>query len=65
MKFDVEKKDRYGRLLAFIYLPEGEMFNERLVKEGYASVVAFLSNLKYVDRFVEAQKKAREAGKGL
>jgi hypothetical protein len=50
----VQKIDPYGRLLA-----NGEMFNDTLLKEGYAQVVTLPPNLKYVDRFLEAQRKAR------
>ena len=41
------------------------MFNETLLREGYAQVATFPPNVKYVDRFLEAQREAREAGKGL
>ena len=34
LEFDVEKVDRYGRLLAYVWLPDGRMFNEVLLKEG-------------------------------
>src|SRR5215216_1385805 len=37
----VQKIDPYGRLLAYVYLPEGQMFNETLLEEGYAQVVTF------------------------
>jgi micrococcal nuclease len=64
LDFDVEKTDRYGRLLAYVYLGE-EMFNEMLLKEGYAQVATFPPNVKYTDRFLQAQREAREAGRGL
>jgi endonuclease YncB( thermonuclease family) len=65
LEFDVEKTDRYGRLLAYIWLSDGRMFNEVLLKEGYAQVATFPPNVKYTDRFLEAQKEARGAGRGL
>jgi micrococcal nuclease len=65
LELDVEKVDPYGRLLAYVYLPNGEMFNEVLVEEGYAQVATFPPNVKYVDRFLEAQREAREANRGL
>ena len=61
----MERTDRYGRLLAYVWLPEGSMFNEVLLKEGYAQVATFPPNVKYVERFEEAQREAREAGRGL
>jgi endonuclease YncB( thermonuclease family) len=57
LELDVEKIDPYGRLLAYVYLPDGQMFNETLVEEGYAQVATFPPNVKYVDRFLEAQRK--------
>jgi len=42
-----------------------ELFNETLVKEGYAQIATFPPNVKYVDRFRAAQEAAREQNKGL
>lgn len=42
-----------------------ELFNETLIKEGYAQIATFSPNVKYVDRFRVAQEAAREQGKGL
>ena len=63
LEFDVEKTDRYGRLLAYVY--HGEMFNETLLEEGYAQVATYPPNVKYVDRFEEAQAEARAANLGM
>jgi micrococcal nuclease len=65
LELDVEKVDPYGRLLAYVYLPDGEMFNETLVEEGYAQVATFPPNVKYQDHFLQAQREAREANRGL
>ena len=65
VEFDVEKKDRYGRWLAYIYLPDERMLNAELVKEGYAQVYTFPPNVKYTDRFLELQREAREKEKGF
>jgi micrococcal nuclease len=65
LELDVEKVDPYGRLLAYVYLPNGEMFNETLLEEGYAQVATFPPNVKYTDRFLEAQSEARAANRGL
>jgi micrococcal nuclease len=62
LEFDVEKVDQYGRLLAYLWLTDGRMFNEVLLKEGYAQMATFPPNVKYVERFREAQ---READRGL
>jgi micrococcal nuclease len=65
LELDVQKIDPYGRLLAYVYLPDGQMFNETLVEEGYAQVATFPPNVKYQDRFLKAQREARAASRGL
>jgi micrococcal nuclease len=65
LEFDVERIDPYGRVLAYVWLPGGKMFNEVLVSEGYAQVATFPPNVKYVERFLAAQRKARAEGAGL
>ncbi len=64
LELDVERLDRYGRTLAYVWL-EGELFNETLVREGYAIVTTYPPNVRYVDRFLDAQREARSQGRGL
>jgi len=65
LELDVQKRDPYGRLLAYVHLPDARMFNEVLVEEGYAQVATFPPNVRYVDRFQKAQREARENERGL
>ncbi len=65
LEFDVERTDRYGRLLAYVYPRDEEMFNETLLREGYAQIATFPPNVKYVDRFLAAQEEARTTRQGL
>lgn len=65
LEYDVAPKDKYGRTLAYVYLEDGTFYNERLLLEGYAQVLTVPPNVKYADRLLAAQKKAREEGKGL
>ena len=65
LEFDAERKDDYGRLLAYAYLTDGTMFNETLLREGYAQVAIFPPNTRYLERFEEAQEEAREARRGI
>ncbi len=60
LEFDVSKTDKYGRLLAYVYLEDGEMLNEKLIKEGYAQVATYPPNVKYVDTFKSLQEEARK-----
>lgn len=64
LEFDVEERDRYGRLLAYVWLGD-QMFNRILVQEGYAQIATFPPNVKYADEFLALQREAREANRGL
>ncbi len=65
LEFDAEKRDRYGRLLAYVYLPDGAMLNAELVKNGYAQVYTFTPNVKYADKFIRLQRYARDNNLGF
>ena len=64
LEYDVEPTDRYGRILAYVWL-DGEMFNKTLLSEGHAMLATFPPNVRYVDEFTELQAQARNQGKGL
>jgi len=64
LEFDVERRDQFGRTLAYVWLAE-RLFNERLVRDGFANVSTFPPNVKYVDRFRAAQRDARSHDRGL
>lgn len=64
LEFDVEKTDRYGRMLAYVWLAE-KLFNEQIVAKGFAKVSTYPPNVKYEDRFIKAQRKARKNNRGL
>ncbi len=65
IEFDVEQRDTYGRLLGYVYLPNGKMLNEEIVKAGYANIVTRQPNVKYKDRVLKAYKEARKRRRGL
>jgi micrococcal nuclease len=62
---DVQRLDRYGRLLAYLYLPDGRMVNEELLIAGVAVVSVHPPNVRYVERLRAAADSARAAGAGL
>jgi micrococcal nuclease len=64
LEFDVQIKDKYGRLLAYIWMGK-ELYNETLVKEGYANVMTIQPNVKYQKKFLAVEQAARKAKKGL
>ncbi len=60
-----ERRDRFGRLLAYIFLPDGTFVQEELVGQGLAFVCYLPPNLKYYPRLLETERKALKAGRGL
>ena len=65
LEFDVDRRDKYNRLLAYVYLPDGTFVNAELVRQGYAQLLTIPPNVKYADLFLKCQKEAREAKRGL
>lgn len=65
LEFDVEKYDRYNRLLAYVYLKDGTFVNAEIVKQGYASLMTYPPNVKYADLFLKLYREARENRRGL
>jgi len=65
LELDVQTKDKYGRTLAYVYLPDGSMLNELIVRQGYAQVMTIPPNLRYQELFIEAERNARENQRGL
>ncbi len=64
--YDVERADRYGRTLAYLYrASDGLFINAALVRDGYAQVATYPPNVAHTDTFVELQQQARAAGLGL
>ncbi len=64
LEYDVGRRDRYGRLLAYVHV--GDAFvNADLVAGGYAQVLTYPPNVRYQQLFSYLQQQAREAGKGL
>lgn len=64
LEYDVEKADKYGRTLAYVYVG-GLFVNAELVKNGYAMIYTFPPNVKYAKTFLALQQEARTAKRGL
>src|SRR5205085_5617608 len=59
---DAEARDRYGRLLAYVYRAKDNLFvNMALAKDGYADVLTFPPNVAHAEEFVAAVRAARTA----
>ena len=63
--FDVQEKDKYGRLLAYVYLPDDTFVNAELVKGGYAKVATHPPNVKHQELFLKLQRDAQRENRGL
>jgi micrococcal nuclease len=61
---DKQGRDRYGRLLVYLWLPSMVFFNELILEEGFANVYTRFYH-PYQKRFIEAERVARERNKGL
>lgn len=59
-----DDKDRYGRLLRYVYLEDGTFFNLKIIQDGYAYAYTKFPII-YKEDFLEAQRQAREKSKGL
>jgi len=66
LEYDWERRDKYGRLLAFIWTDDAGLVNEALIRDGFAALMsAYPFRKDYQDRFRTAERSARAAGKGL
>ena len=64
LELDVQSRDRYGRLLAYVWVGD-TMVNAELVRLGYAQVMTVPPNVRYQDLFLKLQREARDAARGL
>lgn len=65
LEFDVQRRDKYNRLLGYVFTRDGLFVNEIMLREGLAMLYTFPPNVRYVDRLRAAQNHAREAGTGI
>ena len=60
LEFDVQQRDQYGRLLAYVWV-DGKMYNKTLLEDDIANLATYPPNVKYVDEFT-AIVNARNPG---
>lgn len=58
LRFDKEKRDKYDRLLAYIFLKDGRHLNAEMLKQGLAALTVHPPNLLYADKLQAAQQHA-------
>jgi micrococcal nuclease len=64
LETDVQARDRYGRLLAYVWVGD-VMVNAELLRRGYAQVMTIPPNVRHQALFVKLQRDARDAERGL
>jgi endonuclease YncB( thermonuclease family) len=61
---DVQPRDRYGRLLGYVYV--GDTFvNLEVIRSGHAMLLTYAPNVRHVEAFMAAQTEARTKGLGV
>ena len=63
---DVEQRDQYGRLLAYVYRKADGLFvNAELLRRGLAQLLTIPPNVAHTDEFAAIARQAREGSQGL
>ena len=66
LEYDWQRQDRYGRTLAFVFLPDGSLLNLRLIEEGYGfAYLRYPFRRDRMERFRLAEREARSRSRGL
>ena len=65
LELDIERRDREGRLLAYVWRDDGVLVNLALLEAGQARLLAIPPNVRYADRFRACAAAARAARRGL
>jgi micrococcal nuclease len=66
LRLDAETRDRYGRLLAYVYRrPDGLFVNADLVRRGYAQILTIPPNVSHAAQLLHLEREARAGGRGL
>lgn len=65
LEYDIEPQDYFGRDLCYVWLDANTLFNDELVRLGYARAKRYPPNLKYAERFEASEALAESEGAGL
>lgn len=65
LEYDKDRRDKYGRILAYVFLPNGKLLNEELVAQGYARLFPTKENVLYASRLRSALARAKGQKLGL
>ncbi len=62
---DIEARDVYDRLLAYVFAPDGSLVNLQLAAEGFATELAIAPNIAIADDLAAAVSNAKRASAGM
>ncbi|MDA0285889.1 MAG: thermonuclease family protein [Actinobacteria bacterium] len=62
---DIEPRDRFQRLLAYLYLADGTFFNQLLIEQGFAKALSIEPNMAFAAQFANLESSARDRRVGL
>jgi micrococcal nuclease len=65
LEFDAQRRDRYERLLAHVTLEDGLNINELLLREGLARALFLQPNMRYLQRYYDAEGTAMAGRRGI
>ncbi len=65
LEYDTDRRDKYGRELAYVFLDDGTFINARLLAAGLAFYLYRKPNLKYSELMLKAHRDAMASGVGL
>ena len=65
LEFDTQPRDKYGRLLAYVYVDDGTFVNEEIIKNGYAYPMTIRPNTRHATEFRSLFEQAQENKLGL
>ncbi len=64
LEYDTQRTDKYGRTLAYVYLPDGVLLNAEIIRQGYGHAYTVFP-FRYLEQFRQYEREAREAQRGL
>ncbi|KND51444.1 MAG: micrococcal nuclease [Parcubacteria bacterium C7867-001] len=62
---EITERDKYGRILGYLYLSDGTFVNKKLVEDGFAFAYPYKPDTAKADEFAAAEVAAKEAKHGL
>lgn len=65
LEFDIERRDKHGRLLSYLWTFDRRLINLEMLKDGYAVLFTLPPNIKYVNELKKAQQEAKRRGLGI